>query len=288
MKLSERNKLVLIALAVLSGGLAIGITSGLYIAEFGGSLSADDQSWSNFGSYFGGVAGALLSFIAMILIATAIFIQLADLTESRRSNDQQSDFMQKQLSLMRNEQKAARLADVADAAIARVEHALASKVDYKRDQPMKEFIGQVFGIALLNHLVATPLTLAQAVEEALKDEPGEVAVTKRDPDNISISPFAKELAFSRLPLLAASLESLRKSQKQRAEMDDLLDDQMSKDYHYDQIAWFRELAMQLHLLGAYSGNTLENWRVSPNPITRKGIIVLLHDEKNNSADHSRA
>lgn len=84
MKNTSKDKLdktlrVLIALMIV----ALVITAVLYRYKFNGSLSSEPNSWSAFGSFFGGIFGPLISFAALIAILKTIQLQKEIILEQR-------------------------------------------------------------------------------------------------------------------------------------------------------------------------------------------------------------
>ena len=74
---------IVIGLVVLVGTIAV------YFG-YGGIVPRNPDDWSNFGTYVGGVAGPLLSFLALIAVARTMHLQQAtlELDQERRLADQ--------------------------------------------------------------------------------------------------------------------------------------------------------------------------------------------------------
>lgn len=79
----------------LSGLLVLACTVGAYLllGHRGLLFSADSIEWANFGVYFGGVAGPLLSFLALIAIAWTVRLQYGLLIrdKEKQAADEQRD-----------------------------------------------------------------------------------------------------------------------------------------------------------------------------------------------------
>ncbi|MFC1503453.1 hypothetical protein ACFL53_03765 [Pseudomonadota bacterium] len=72
------NMFVLVGLVVILGtGLIFYLNVGL-----GNPISENDQNWAAFGSYFGGVVGALLSFVSILLLVVTIRQQSEQIQKS--------------------------------------------------------------------------------------------------------------------------------------------------------------------------------------------------------------
>lgn len=83
----ELSVVLLIAIVLLAICVLVG-TVGAYV-WFGGfshSFSSNSADWANFGNYFGGVAGPLLTFITIIALAITILIQRNQLENERRKS----------------------------------------------------------------------------------------------------------------------------------------------------------------------------------------------------------
>jgi hypothetical protein len=73
---------VLIVLYLVVGALVLSGTVAIYFG-YGGKLPTDLSEWAAFGTYIGGTAGPLLSFLALIAIAHTIAVQQAALEHER-------------------------------------------------------------------------------------------------------------------------------------------------------------------------------------------------------------
>jgi hypothetical protein len=78
-----RTALILFALGLLVAAIAIGA----YVVNFAiparFSFATTDSSWSNFGSYVGGVLGPLFSFLAFVAVLFTVWLQAKQLEDSR-------------------------------------------------------------------------------------------------------------------------------------------------------------------------------------------------------------
>lgn len=75
-----------IFIVFLIGLLLIAAVCGAYYAHVGFDkvISTSGEDWSRFGDYFGGVAGALLSFISILLLVYNIHLQSEQLSDAQR------------------------------------------------------------------------------------------------------------------------------------------------------------------------------------------------------------
>jgi uncharacterized membrane protein len=74
-----------ILIAFLVGLLLIAAVGGAYYSYVGIDkvISTSGEDWGQFGDYFGGVAGALLSFISILLLAYTIHLQSEQLSDAQ-------------------------------------------------------------------------------------------------------------------------------------------------------------------------------------------------------------
>jgi hypothetical protein len=74
---------------ILAGVLVLVGTIAIYF-DFGGIIPRTLSEWANFGSYVGGIAGPLLSFVAIIAVARTMHLQRAtlELDQAQRLADQ--------------------------------------------------------------------------------------------------------------------------------------------------------------------------------------------------------
>lgn len=78
-------------LTLLGIAIILGVSSAyIFLGEFGNSLSHRIEDWTGFAAYFGGVAGSLLSFLALVVIARNMSIQqqALELAEDRVTAEQ--------------------------------------------------------------------------------------------------------------------------------------------------------------------------------------------------------
>lgn len=70
---------------VVLGLLIISATVGAYYFIVGAAhpLSSSGEDWGNFGDYFGGVAGALLSFLSIVLLVYTVHLQIHQLSAAQ-------------------------------------------------------------------------------------------------------------------------------------------------------------------------------------------------------------
>ena len=75
-----------ILLVFVVGLLLIVAVGGAYYAYVGFEqpLSANGEDWGQFGDYFGGVAGTLLSFISILLLIYTIHLQGEQLSDAQQ------------------------------------------------------------------------------------------------------------------------------------------------------------------------------------------------------------
>lgn len=78
-----------IILYLLAGLTVLGGTVAAYFG-YGGAIPRNPQDWASFGTYVGGIAGPLLSFIALIALARTVGLQRAtlELDQARQLADQ--------------------------------------------------------------------------------------------------------------------------------------------------------------------------------------------------------
>lgn len=78
-----------IILYLLAGLAVLGGTVAAYFG-YGGAVPRNPQDWASFGTYVGGIAGPLLSFIALIALARTVGLQRAtlELDQARQLADQ--------------------------------------------------------------------------------------------------------------------------------------------------------------------------------------------------------
>lgn len=76
------SKIIFVLLAGIA--LIVGV-GGAYYSYVGSGLppSTNSEAWAQFGSYFGGVAGALLSFISILLLVYTVHLQSGQLAEAQ-------------------------------------------------------------------------------------------------------------------------------------------------------------------------------------------------------------
>jgi len=75
-------------LLLVVGALAAALAIGAYVLVFapasGYSLSTSDSTWSNFGSYVGGVLGPVFAFLAFIAVLVTVWLQAKQLEHAKR------------------------------------------------------------------------------------------------------------------------------------------------------------------------------------------------------------
>jgi len=88
-RLSLKGASVVLLSVALSGLLVLAGTIGAYslLGHFGRPFSRESIEWANFGAYVGGVAGSLLSFLALIAVAWTVRLQYEML---RRDQEKQT------------------------------------------------------------------------------------------------------------------------------------------------------------------------------------------------------
>ena len=74
-----------ILLVFAIGLLLIAMVGGVYYAFVGAGhpISTSGVAWAQFGEYFGGVTGALLSFISILLLVYTVHLQSQQLSDAR-------------------------------------------------------------------------------------------------------------------------------------------------------------------------------------------------------------
>lgn len=80
---------MIIALYILAGLMVLGGTVAFYLS-YAGFAPRSLQDWANFGTYVGGVAGPLLSFVALVAVARTLHLQRTtlELDQARQLADQ--------------------------------------------------------------------------------------------------------------------------------------------------------------------------------------------------------
>lgn len=73
---------------LVAGALAAALAIGAYVAVFapvsGYSLSRSDSSWSNFGSYVGGILGPVFAFLAFVAVLVTVWLQAKQLEHTKK------------------------------------------------------------------------------------------------------------------------------------------------------------------------------------------------------------
>ena len=110
---SKENKdYGLVVIALVAGAIVVAISVILYfgyVSSWRFGFSTDDSNWANFGSYFGGFAGTLLSFLALLFISYALVLQTKQLSATIEANADQERILDDQLRLLTQEQRLNRL-----------------------------------------------------------------------------------------------------------------------------------------------------------------------------------
>lgn len=100
---------------IMSAALVVVVATGLiYLAYFGilrhRSISDSPDTWGTFGSYFQGVAGSLLAFLGMWLVAHSLRASLRDLESTQHQTLRQLALTEKQLEANIEQMKDQRIA----------------------------------------------------------------------------------------------------------------------------------------------------------------------------------
>jgi hypothetical protein len=75
----------ILIIAIILGLIVISMVAGTFYVHvgLGNPISKNSQDWNSFGGYFGGVVGALFSFISIILVTSTIRLQSEQLSDSQ-------------------------------------------------------------------------------------------------------------------------------------------------------------------------------------------------------------
>jgi hypothetical protein len=77
--------LPIIAWSMLGGAIVVIVSvAAPYFFQFSGSLSADQEAWAKFGTYFGGVAGPLLALVSVAGLVLTLLMQNRQIVEGER------------------------------------------------------------------------------------------------------------------------------------------------------------------------------------------------------------
>ena len=82
-KYSLRIALALLIFGLMAALAAISAYVGVFAVESGFTLSRTDQSWSNFGSYLGGVLGTMFAFLAFVAVLFTVWLQAKQLDNAK-------------------------------------------------------------------------------------------------------------------------------------------------------------------------------------------------------------
>lgn len=82
----KRDKYLYHKILILSF-LAFALPLILYIVYFNDGFSRQQEHWAEFGSYFGGFAGSVFSFLSFLLLLVSYFKQREDIQRLRNEND---------------------------------------------------------------------------------------------------------------------------------------------------------------------------------------------------------
>jgi len=67
------------------------VTIGIYALKFNGGISNSQTTWGEFGDFFGGIAGSLISLFAVILLFVTYRLQKEELAKTSKALDNQND-----------------------------------------------------------------------------------------------------------------------------------------------------------------------------------------------------
>lgn len=253
-------------------GLLIILISGLLyfavVAAGAVEFSNDSNAWANFGSYFGGFAGTLLSFVALVLISYALYLQTTELNETREANKKQAEFLEQQMALLQREQYRITAEKYAEVARSTVERKLSASVYGFEEKNLQEILYELYQRALIQELAKKPMSLAELVRSI--EIGGQAFVV--DPKSIEPTIYSKELALFRIPLLAGALEDYRRAQQKVSDLDAATSEEDRKSYVYNQISPYRWIAQQLYGLGAMDDQARMNWRLD-DFMTKRGVLT---------------
>jgi hypothetical protein len=84
--LDDLVSILLVALIII-----LFVIIGLYVFEFNGGISNSQTTWGEFGDFFGGIAGSLISLFAVILLFVTYRLQKEELAKTSKALDNQND-----------------------------------------------------------------------------------------------------------------------------------------------------------------------------------------------------
>ncbi len=106
-RIEENLGFTLVATGIAGLGAAI-FAFVFYVWRFGPSIASQHARWAEFGDFYGGVVGTILSFLAVIAVLLTLWVQNKELKAQLRSHQElkdeakrQADLAQKQLEVQR-------------------------------------------------------------------------------------------------------------------------------------------------------------------------------------------
>lgn len=87
---------ILPIILVIIAGLAIGITTIVYINNFDANFSPKNSDWGDFGSYFGGTVSSICTFLAFLVLVMTYTTNRTELKETKNVLNNQNKLIAKQ------------------------------------------------------------------------------------------------------------------------------------------------------------------------------------------------
>lgn len=120
------------------------VAAGLYLSVFNNGLSNDADSWSAFGSYFGGILGPLVSLVTLLAVLKTVYLQRELLSAQKQEFERMSDLQRKTFNSQQDQMKIAakdalelKIAAAQDSAIKTIEMLISTQEkDYDRYSEM--------------------------------------------------------------------------------------------------------------------------------------------------------
>jgi len=220
--------------------------------------SNDGTDWAEFGSYFGGFIGPILSFIALFLIAVTLLLQLNEIQESRKVNELQNELVQIQM----NQIKIERLESNANVYKKNVDTYLSSAFRPLENYQLSEVITMLSTRLEMAAMTTNNLSLAEAIEVQAKGADF-LKVKLIEPSLVS-----RILAISTLPIFSGALEDYRKSIIKIVELDNVTDADEKKQILRNKLKPYKTIAMDINVMGLMPKTAAEDWFFNADGVLR--------------------
>lgn len=258
-----------VAWTLLGGVFILALAVLLYHHDTTFTLARSSKEWAEFGSFLGGVAGPFLSFLALVLIARAVHLQVEDIAESRRANSEQGRFLGEQLAILRSEHRLERLENMADTTKKAIESYLLASVTGFDNRQLETLLHEVAAIAGIHKLANKHITLLEGLEMVRRGQDALSAVPQ--PEDISV--YSKVAAVDRLPRLAWSVQDYFRLIHQIGKTDVINDERDIDQYVYKRTEGYRGLVTRLYLLGVVDDVELRKMKLDGALAVQDGIDV---------------